>query len=348
MNTIAIKNKKMSIPVVQGGMGVGISLGRLAGTVAFFGGMGTISFVNIGYREPDFLKNPIEANKRAFLKEIEIARKKSEDKGIILVNIMNVVNHLEEYLEFINGTDIDGVVIGAGLPMEMPKYIDESKIIAPIVSSSRALKFIAKRWWKNEKRLPDFIVLEGPKAGGHLGFKKENLDVDILDELQEVIKVKSDFEKNHIPVFVGGGFGKRENFKKALERGADGVQIGTRFLFTEESNLDVEAKKRLLKNKRKYPVEILISPVGMNARGIRNEFIEEVRRHRIASTHCINCISTCTPSTTPYCISDALINAVRGNFESGLYFSGTDIEDIDEIVRVEEYLKTLLGSEFHG
>lgn len=261
---------------------------------------------------------------------------------------MNVVNYLEEYLEFINSTDIDGVVMGAGLPMELPKYVCESKIIAPVVSSARALKLLVKRWLKNENRLPDFIVLEGPKAGGHLGFKKENLDSNILEELKEVIRVKSYFEKEHIPIFVGGGFGNRENLKRAVGAGADGVQIGTRFLFTEESELDDRAKERLLKNRAKYPVEILISPVGMNARGIRNEFIEEVRKYRVPSKHCINCISTCTPSTTPYCISDALINAVKGNFDRGLYFAGTDIEDVEKVVKVEDYLKTLLGSEFHG
>lgn len=342
--SIKIKDKLMSIPIVQGGMGIGISMGELAGAVAAEGGMGTISFVNCGYMESDFFKNPMEANKRSFLREVKKAKEIAHGKGIIMVNIMHVVNNFENYLKFINETEVDGVVVGAGLPLELPEFIDNKKIIAPIISSARALNIIIKKWLKKYNRKPDFVVFEGPEAGGHLGFKIEDLKTDIFKELSEILKVKNQFEK-HIPLFIGGGFGTKERFEKALEEGADGVQIGTGFLFTEESSLDRRTKENLLNshNQNKFGVEVIKSPVGLPARAIGTEFVEYTSKNRFPSKHCVNCISTCDPASTPYCINEALIRAVKGDFKEGLFFCGTDIKNIKKISSVREYIKNILG-----
>lgn len=344
---IKIKDKIMSIPIVQGGMGIGISMGKLAGAVAREGGIGTISFVNCGYEDENFYKNPKEANKNSFINQVKTAKDIAKGKGIIMVNIMHVVNNLEEYLQFINTTDVDGVVIGAGLPLEAPKYISKEKILAPIVSSARALNLIMKKWIRNFDRLPDFIVFEGPKAGGHLGFKREDFGINMFDELKKIIDVKKQFEKNSIPVFIGGGFGTKDALGKALDSGASGVQIGTGFLFTEESSMEKNTKQRLLElqKEQKIKVDVLQSPVGLPARGMNTKFVLKTKIGRIPSKHCINCISTCNPKTTPYCINEALIRAVKGDLENGLFFAGDDIENIDKIVSVKEYISGLLGGE---
>lgn len=343
--SIEIKGKEMTIPVVQGGMGIGISTGELAGAVAAEGGMGTLSFVNCGYEEEDFYQNPIEANKRAFEKNLKKAKEISQGKGILMVNIMHVVNHFFEYLEFINTTEIDGVVVGAGLPLELPQYIGEDKRIAPIVSSGRALKIILRKWKKKYNRVPDFVVLESPKAGGHLGFKKEDLSMDLFQELEEIKKILREYGEESIPVFIGGGFGTKEGFQTAMEKGADGVQIGTGFLFTKESGLDPVAKECLVESLRKGKIEdqIIQSPVGLLGRALNTEFVRKVEEEKVPAKHCVACISTCNPKTTPYCINEALIRGVKGNQEEGLFFSGSDGRRIKEILSVKDYLKEILG-----
>lgn len=336
---IKIKNKLIDIPIIQGAMAIGMSTPMLAGKVARRGGVGTLSMVNPGYDEEDFMKNPFEANKRAYLKDLKNARKISEGKGIILTNLMNVVNRYEDYLDFLNTTEVDGIVVGAGLPLDLPRHISEDKIIAPIVSSERALRIILKKWDRFNRR-PDLIILEGPKAGGHLGFKKEELGMDILDELEKILKISRD-----IPVFVGGGFGNPIDIQRALEKGASGVQIGTGFLFTEESGLPLDVKLKILEEKESHSMKntILESPVGLLARGMENNLVKKMKNEKIPPTHCMACIKTCKKMETNYCISDALINAVRGNLERGLFFCGSDIDRIDKVLSVDEYIDFLEG-----
>lgn len=335
---IAIKNKIAELPIIQGAMAIGMSSPSLVGAVAQKGGIGTLSMVNPGYREKDFACNPFEANKRAYCEDLRQAREKAKGKGIILTNLMHVVEGFEEYLTFLNETEVDGVVVGAGLPLDLPKYVSEEKIIGPIISSERALRLILKRWEKFRRR-PDLIILEGPKAGGHLGFKREKLTVNIFNELEEILKIAEG-----IPVFVGGGFGTPRAFRDALKKGAAGVQIGTGFLFTEESGLPRSAKEVLIKENRSGKIQnsILESPVGLLARGMENHFVKKMRRQNIPPKHCLSCIKTCKRRETNYCISEALIHAVEGDMDNGLFFAGTDIEYISSIRTVDEYIHWLL------
>ena len=216
-----IGKKELEIPIIQGGMGVGVSLSSLAGNVAKCGGMGVISSVNAGYGEKDFFKNPLEANLRALKNEIKKAREIAGGKGMIAVNIMTAVSHFGETCRCAVQAGADAIISGAGLPMDLPDYVKgSSTLCAPIVSSARAAKLLIKRWLRHYDCKPDFLVVEGSKAGGHLGFSKEEL----LDEsaksneeiLREVLEVVED-----IPVFVAGGVYDGNDMAKYCKMGAN-------------------------------------------------------------------------------------------------------------------------------
>ncbi len=350
MEITKIGKKHLKYPIIQGGMGVGVSLGRLAGTVAKEGCMGLLSMVNIGYREDDFYKNPLEANKRAFSKELKKAREISEGNGIVGVNIMAALNDFSELVKCAVKEKVDAIVVGAGLPTNLPELVDTKEVlIAPIISSKKALDLIIRTWKKKYDRLPDFVVLEGSQAGGHLGFKDdqigaeeyslENLTKSVVEYLKEV---KEKYSYN-IPLFVGGTISGNEDFEKFRKLGATGVQVGTRFIATEECDAD-EAFKELIVNSTSDDIEVFRSPVGMPGRGVRNKFIERVKKERVPTTGCVRCVKRCVPAETPYCISDALINAAKGNVDEGLFFCGGDVDNINEIKTVKEVISDLVGN----
>ena len=271
------------IPVIQGGMGVGISLSRLAGSVAACGGVGVISTAQIGWREPDFRQHPFEANYRAIEKEIRKAREIAKG-GIIGVNIMVATQRYEEYVKTAVKAGVDLIISGAGLPIDLPKYVEGTKTkIAPIVSSLKSLKVICRMWERKYKKAPDLVVIEGPKAGGHLGFSREELDTFTDESYDGVIrsiieKVKEYGEKfsKKIPVVVAGGIYDRADMDHALSLGADGVQMGTRFVTTEECDAAPEYKQAYLQAE-KEDICIVQSPVGMPGRAIKNPFMDRVK-----------------------------------------------------------------------
>lgn len=347
-----MKNLKLSIgkfhldyPVIQGGMGVGISLGNLAGNVAKNGAIGVISIVDIGYREDDFYTNTFGANKRAFKKELLKAKKIANGNGIIAVNIMKALNNFEDYVKMAVEEKVDAIIVGAGLPTNLPEFVKNTDImIAPIISSVRALKLIIKKWSISYNKIPDFIIVEGPDAGGHLGFDKnelsqeknkiENLTKEIYDFLQNNIK-------NKIPFFSAGGIDTHEKFENILKNGATGVQIATPFILTNECDATLEYKK-IIQNSTKEDLQIVKSPVGLWGRAIHTPLIDKINISRIQPTKCINCISTCNPKQTLYCISDALINAVKGNYENGLFFCGANAGQKKDITTVKNVLDTIV------
>ena len=338
--SVKIGDKELSVPVIQGGMGVGISLGGLAGSVAKEGGMGTISIVNIGYREEDFYKNTREANIRALAKEVKKARELAAGNGILAINIMYAITDFQAMVKAAVAERIDAIVVGAGLPLDLPGIVDDKEImIAPIVSSLRALKLIIRNWTKKYNRYPDFIVLEGKDAGGHLGFKEEevydeNYSLEkITKEIVEYLNELKDKIQYKIPLFVGGSFFDGNDLNKVQSWGADGIQMGTRFIGTVECDAS-DAFKKMILDAKEEDIVLLHSPVGLPARGIKNEFIEEIAKQRIPSKRCINCLKTCNPRTTDFCISDALINSVKGDTKMGLFFSGSLAHKIDKITTV--------------
>lgn len=346
-NIFSIGKKQLKVPIVQGGMGVGISLGRLAGTVAKEGGAGTISAAQIGFEEPDFYENPIEANKRAIHKEMQKARAISPD-GVIGFNLMVAMNDYETYTREVIAAGADFIVSGAGLPVDLPAYTADSDIaIAPIVSTQKSVYVILKFWDKKYKRTADFIVIEGPMAGGHLGFHKEQLEEftpDIYgEEVKKIINVVQKYEEKYekkIPVILAGGIYDHADYERAFSLGADGVQIATRFVTTEECDADERYKQTYIQAK-KEDIVIVKSPVGMPGRAIRNAFLDKVKSEgRIPPTKCLRCIHTCNPAETPYCITEALIHAAKGEVENALLFCGGrayEAKTIETVKKVIDY-----------
>lgn len=334
-----------SVPVIQGGMGVGISLSGLAGAVAAEGGVGIISTAQIGYREPDFDTHPIAANLRAIGEEIRKAKELAKG-GIVGVNIMVATQKYEEYVKAAVAAGVDLIISGAGLPINLPELVGKAKTkLAPIVSSVKSAQVIMRYWLKKYDRLPDLVVIEGPKAGGHLGFSLEQLnDPAYLAEYDEEIKriishVKQAGEEKgkEIPVVVAGGIYTRDDLEHAFELGADGVQMATRFVTTEECDAS-DAYKQTYINATKEDIILVKSPVGMPGRAIRNSFMERAAKGKIPHGKCHLCVSTCKPGETPYCITDALLNAVHGNVEDALLFCGTNAYRATKLETVKDIM----------
>lgn len=333
-----------SIPIIQGGMGIGVSGYKLASAVANEGAVGIISGVQIGYREPDFITNTKEANIRALRKEIRKAKEISPN-GIIGVNLMVAINNYGEMVKACIEENADLIISGAGLPLSLPKLVEGSNIkIAPIVSSGKAASIICKMW-KKHNRCPDLIVVEGPEAGGHLGFHKENLNSpmsldDIVTEVINEVKIFEEFYNRKIPVVAAGGVYDGRDIARLIKLGASGVQMATRFVATFECDADIKYKEEYIKCK-KEDIEIIISPVGMPGRAIRNNFIKRVEQGRIPPDKCFLCLKKCNPKETPYCITRALVDAVNGNVDNALIFTGSNAYRIDKIVSVKDLIDEL-------
>lgn len=344
---LTIGNLIAKIPVIQGGMGVGVSLSNLAGAVAKEGAIGIISAAHSGYLEEDFETNTLKANLRGLAKHIKKAKEISCN-GIIGVNVMVAMNNYVEHVKTAIEAGADLIISGAGLPLSLPEITENSSIkIAPIVSSSKAVRVILNYWKKHFNRTADAIVVEGPLAGGHLGFKKNNLeeeisnfDTNILNVINEVKNFEKEFNKS-IPVIVAGGVFSHDDFIKCLNLGASGVQVATQFVATHECDAHINFKNAYV-NCKKEDIELTISPVGMPGRAIKNKLTEQLKNGKIKVTKCYNCLIPCNPADTPYCISSALIKAVKGDVENGLVFCGANAYKINKIVSVKDILNKLI------
>ena len=344
-NSLVIGDLVARVPVLQGGMGVGVSLSGLAGAVAKHGGIGVLSTAQIGYREPDFKNDPIECNLKAIKTEIKKAREIAEG-GIIGVNIMVATKRYEDYVRSAVEAGVDIVISGAGLPMNLPELVEGSSTkIAPIVSSRKALDVVTKYWKKKYNRIPDLVVIEGPRAGGHLGFSREEIDeytVESYDE--EIVKIieatcnLGDSEGVHIPVAVAGGIYDRADYDHYKALGADAVQLATRFVTTKECDASDEYKMAYI-NAKEEDIVIIKSPVGMPGRAIHNEFIDRVANGERFMNGCKQCIKTCKPAEIPFCITEALINAVEGRVDEGLIFCGSNAYRADHIETVAQIME---------
>ena len=344
-------------PIVQGGMGVGISMHRLASAVANEGGVGVIAGAMIGMRESDIAVNPQGANIRAMQKEIRKARELTD--GVLGVNIMCVLTDFSNLVRTSIEEGIDIIFAGAGLPMDLPKHLQEvqenlqkechTKLV-PIVSSARAATLICKKWWQRYGTLPDAFVVEGPKAGGHLGFKSEeifNPDSSLEKAVPEIVEALKYFEEKkgcRIPVIAAGGVYSGEDIKNIMDLGASGVQMGTRFVATHECDADIRFKESYV-NATEKDITIIKSPVGLPGRAIKSKFLEALDDGRKNFRCIFRCISTCDPDKSPYCIASALLNAMKGNLDRGFAFSGANAFRVDSIISVNE-LMTSLQEEF--
>lgn len=333
------------VPIFQGGMGIGVSLSRLSAAAASCGGVGVISAAQIGFREPDFYTNPKEANIRALKRNIIEAKEAIKDvanKGLIAVNIMCAARYYDEFVEASVEAGVDMIISGAGLPTSLPGIVKNSKVkIVPIVSSARATALIIKSWAKKYNRVPDAVLFEGPKAGGHLGFKEEQLDEAQEHFYETIMEIKEELEDlQDCPLIVAGGIYTKDDVQKALAYGADGVQLGTRFVTTEECDVHPNFKQTYLDAVEEDMV-VIKSPVGMPGRAIRTPFIDRVEDGRIPPEKCNRCLTPCKVEEAPYCITQALINAAKGDIEHGLVFSGSNAYRATKIEKVADIFREL-------
>jgi len=348
MKALKIGSLSIAVPIIQGGMGVGISLSGLAAAVANEGGVGVIASAGLGFLYKAFSENFFEASIIGLKEEIRKAREKT--LGVIGVNVMVAMTNFADMIKTSISEKVDIIIAGAGLPLNLPSFLTKDSItkLVPIVSSARATKIICEKWKTNYDYLPDAVIVEGPKAGGHLGFKEEQIeDKDyVLEKLvPEIVNELKPFEEKYnqsIPLIAAGGIYTGEDINNIMKLGASGVQMGTRFVTTDECDASPAFKQAYIDAGEK-DIEIIKSPVGMPGRAILSNFLIKVKAGKKQPKKCpFKCIKTCDITKSPYCIIIALINALKGNFENGFAFAGSTAFRATKISSVKEIFQSLL------
>jgi nitronate monooxygenase len=348
LKSLSIGDLTVRLPIIQGGMGVGVSLAGLASAVANEGCLGVISAAGIGMYEPDYSSNYPEANIRALKKEIQ--KLKQLTNGVVGINIMVAMTNFADMVKTSISEGIDIIFSGAGLPLNLPEYLTAGAKtkLAPIVSSVRAAKLIINRWESKYNYIPDMVVVEGPKAGGHLGFSLEQIDdndyslENIIPPIIEEVRSVEKRTGKQIPVIAAGGIYTGEDIYKILSLGISGIQMGTRFVTTEECDASAKFKQSYIDSSEE-DIVIIKSPVGMPGRAIRSKFLDDVSEGRKKPILCnYHCVKTCNIETAPYCIVSALINAKKGNFTNGFAFAGENAYRADKLLTVHELISILV------
>ncbi len=346
---LKIGNLVISPPIIQGGMGIKISMARLASAVANCGAVGTISAaIKSDHVRDRFQVQPGQARDvQEIISVIRAAR--SMTKGILAVNVMVALSSYPMLVQAAVEERVDIIFSGAGLPLNLPKLVEGSDVkICPIVSSARAAGILCNTWTRKYDRVPDAIVVEGPLAGGHLGFSFEQLATDeamprLEDLVVEVIEVAKKYEDQagrKIPVIAAGGVYDGADIARMLKLGAAGVQMATRFVCTDECDASEDFKQAYI-NARKEDIIIIKSPVGMPGRAIRNTFLERAATGGVKFKCSYLCLRTCDPHTSPYCIAEALTNAAIGDLDNGFAFAGANVHRVDKIVPVKSLIDEL-------
>jgi NAD(P)H-dependent flavin oxidoreductase YrpB (nitropropane dioxygenase family) len=332
-------------PIIQGGMGVRVSRANLAAAVANEGGIGVIAGVGLGKFEDLPGKEFVEVNNEAL--RVEIRKARSMTKGILGVNLMVALSNYEELVRTAADEGIDVIISGAGLPLDLPKFTEGKDIkLIPIVSSARALKIIAGKWKRNYKKLPYAVVVEGVKAGGHIGFDPDEViegrTAPLEALISEVVAYANTFDPP-IPVIAAGGVFDGRDIANFLKIGASGVQMGTRFVCTDECDVHPNFKQAYLDAKEEDLV-IIKSPVGLPGRVINSKFVQDVKKGKTSPTACrFRCLRTCNPKKAPYCIAKALANAAEGNLDEGFVFAGSNAYRCDKIIPVKQLMDEVVA-----
>ena len=345
-----IGERELALPLIQGGMGVGVSMGGLAGAVAAEGAMGTLSTADAGWNEPDFAAHPQQANLRALRREVQRAKRLAAGAGLVAVNAMVATRQYADSVRTALEAGADAIVSGAGLPLELPALAEGFEaLLAPIVSGPRAAQLICRTWAKRYGRVPDFVVLEGCQAGGHLGFEEADLlsgrCAPLSRLIPEVLAALRPFEEKFgraIPLFCAGGVATGAEMARCTRLGAAGAQLATRFIATEECDAG-QGYKDVLLAARPEDLRIIHSPVGMPGRAVNSPLVQRLAAGmRQPPAHCSGCIKSCRPAETPFCITHALIEAVKGNWEEGLFFSGSRVDLVDRMRTVPDLIDELM------
>lgn len=348
LKDVRFSQRVMQLPIIQGGMGVGVSLSSLAGHVMKAGAMGVISAAHPGYRRADFRKDSVAANCAAILEECAKARAISEGNGLLGINIMVASTDYDTYVRAALAAKVDAIISGAGLPLHLPKLTEGSNVLlAPIVSSARAAHLILRTWDKHYHTCPDFIVIEGSEAGGHLGFSKEELMsghcpplTQIVGEVRALLAPYEERYQKQIRIFAAGGIYDGQDIARMLRAGADGVQMATRFIATYECDAQETFKQAVLQCK-KEDIRLIKSPAGLPGRALNTRFIQRVEGQTICMEHCLRCMKPCDPTHTPYCISEALITSVSRDAQEGVVFVGANAWRVDQMLHVSQLIDQL-------
>jgi len=341
--SLKIGDLDINPPIIQGGMGVRVSMANLASAVANEGCAGIIASVGLGHFENFPGCEQVRINEQALREQIRKARRQSS--GVIGVNIMVALNHYKEMVTTSIEENVDLIISGAGLPLELPKYLNGKNIkLVPIVSSARALNIICKKWKRDYNKMPDAVVVEGSMAGGHLGFHYDdvvNNKTPRLEEIvAEVIETANSFDPP-IPVVPAGGIFDGEDIARYLKMGAAGVQMATRFVCTVECDVHPRFKQAYL-DAKEGDITVINSPVGLPGRVINSPFVEKIKRGETVPFKCaFLCLRSCNPKTSPYCIAKVLANAAEGNLEEAFVFSGSNAWRCNEIVTVHQLIEQL-------
>jgi len=343
LNALQIGHLSIDPPIIQGGMGVRVSKANLASAVANEGCAGVIASVGLGDYEHSPGADFEEVNRAALQAEIRKARRMTS--GVIGVNAMVALSNYESLVHVCVQENVDMIISGAGLPLHLPAYTAGTKIqLVPVVSSARSLQIIYRKWMKDFNRSPDAVIVEGMKAGGHLGYSREQLEQNrpTLDQvLAEVLQFTRQLP-TPIPVIAAGGIFSGQDMAHYLNAGASGVQMATRFVCTEECDADIRFKQAYL-NARAEDITLINSPVGLPGKVIRNDFVEKIKHGHTIPFKCkYRCLRSCNPSTAPYCIAEVLAKAAEGNMEEAFVFAGSNAWQCNEIVSVKQLIQKLM------
>lgn len=341
--SLKIRHLDARFPVIQAGMGVRVGNADLAAATINLGGYGTIA--SVGLATPSLKKDFISETNRLLAEEIKKAKSLCDNKKPLGVNIMVALSNYRELIEQSIKSEVDYIISGAGIPLYLPEYVGDKNIaLIPVLSNPRAVAILLKAWGKKYNRQPDAIIIEGPNCGGHLGFTEEMLknpetcSLDIL--LKETQKVLNKF-KLDIPIIAAGDISCREDIEQAINAGFDGVQIGTRFMATEEAGIDIKSKEVLV-NATSDDVVVIKSPVGLPVRVLKTPLVDRIMHGQREQFACpFRCLRTCKPAEAPFCIAEALLATMRGDVEDGLYMVGNNIDAIDKIISLKEFFEDL-------
>jgi NAD(P)H-dependent flavin oxidoreductase YrpB (nitropropane dioxygenase family) len=344
MPTLRIGDMEINPPIIQGGMGVRVSRGNLAAAVANEGCVGVIASAGLGRYENYPRTEFVKVNSEALRYEIRKAR--SMTNGALGVNIMVALSDYDALVRTAVDEKVDMIISGAGLPLSLPKYVDDTNIkLIPVVSSARAFRIICKRWKLSFDRLPDAIIVEGVKAGGHLGYTYQNALDDTTSGLEqtlgEVLKIANAFTPK-IPVIAAGGIFDGADIARSLGLGVAGVQMATRFVCTDECDVHDNFKQAYL-DARQEDITIIHSPVGLPGRVIVNDFVKRIKKGKTMPFKCAyHCLRSCEPAKAPYCIAEVLANAAEGKLDDSFAFAGANVWRCNEIIPTRLLIEKLV------
>jgi len=340
---LKIGDLELDVPIIQGGMGVRISKDKLASAVSECGGMGVIASVGLGGDLESMGSEYVKISENALRETIRKAKQKT--KKPIAVNIMAVLSNYESLCKICEEENVDAIISGAGLPLKLPSYVTNKHIkLIPIISSPKAADLMTRSWDKKFNRLPDAFIVEGPLAGGHLGFKPEDIEnprplTDIVKEVKDMLS-KNEKYKN-IPLIAAGGIFTGKDILEVMDAGADGVQMATRFIATDECDAP-DSLKQACVDAKKEDIIVIQSPVGLPGRVLKSPFVEKILKGEKIKFNCpYKCLRTCKQGESQYCIALALTNASKGNFDEGFVMTGLNAYKINKIIPVKELFETL-------